>query len=218
MNQKAAVTVLLALLVVSVCFTAVAAVDRPYFLSDFQHVGSLREAAAFVPIVLGASLHGNSAQPLDQPKRLEIYNYIRDNPGVHFRGICDVLGLSVGVVQYHLSVLEHASLIASYNDGQNKRFFEHSAFAKADVKLVSLMRHETTAKTLTILAQQGSVLHRDIANSLGISSQALSWHMNQLKNAGIINAEKAGVNVRYSLTDANMSKLIISLNEQLKTN
>ena len=213
MNRKTALTVLAVVLVVSVCFTAAAsASSRPYFFSDIQHIDRLQQLSASVPIVVGASLHSD---PLDQPTRHEIYTYIKDNPGVHFRGICEALGLSVGVVQYHLSVLEKAGLINSYADGQNIRYFEHSAYKNMDITLVSLMRHDTAAKILTILAQ-GPAVHRDIAYCLGISSQALSWQMNQLKEAGLVNAEKAGVNVRYSLNDIDASKLILDLNQKFK--
>jgi predicted transcriptional regulator len=85
-------------------------------------------------------------------------------------GICDGLGLSVGVVQYHLSVLEQAGLITAYADGQNKRYFETNTFTEKGMQLISLMRHETTAKILTILAQEESAIHRDIASCLGVSS------------------------------------------------
>ncbi len=208
---------LVAFLVVSVCFTTVTAIDRPHFLIDTQHIGNLREAATSASIIVGASLHGsNSTQPLDQPTRLQIYNYIKDNSGVHFRGICDCLGLSVGVVQYHLDVLEHAGLVTAFMDGQSKRYFEHSTIAKSDVKLISLMRHDTTAKILTVLTQNDSALHKDIAGYLGISSQALSWHMNELKKTGLVNAERTGVNVKYSLNDANIAALISLLSAQLK--
>jgi predicted transcriptional regulator len=214
LNRKVALTILVTALLVSVCFTtATATSERPYFLCDFQHIGNLQQLSVSVPIVVGASLHSN---PLDQPTRHEIYIYIEDNPGVHFRGICDDLGLSVGVVQYHLSVLEKAGLTTGYADGQNMRYFEHSAATKMDMKLASLMRHDTTAKILTILAENHSALHRDIANQLGISSQALSWQMNQLKNTGYINAQKEGVNVRYSLADSETGKLVTNLNQQFK--
>jgi predicted transcriptional regulator len=211
LNQKTALTILLTALVVSVCFTAAAsASERPLFFSDTQQIGNLKQLPVAVPLVIGAGLHGNSASPLEQPTRLEIYNYIEDNPGVHFRGICNGLGLSVGVVQYHLGVLEHAGLINAVTDGQNKRYFEHGAFKEADVELVSLMRHYTAAKILTMLAQDGSALHKDIAEGLRISSQALTWQMTQLKNAGLVQAEKMGVNVRYSLTDGN-AEVILNL-------
>jgi predicted transcriptional regulator len=218
LNRKVALTILLIMLTLSISFAAAAYTpNRPPYFSGVQHVDSLQQLTASVPIVLGAGLHSNSTQLLNQPTRLEIYNFVKSNPGVHFRGICDKLGLSVGVVQYHLSVLEHAGFITGYTDGQNKRYFEHSAFTKTDVKLISLMRHETTAKILTTLSQNSSALHKDIARSLGVSSQALTWQMNQLKKTGLINAEKTGINVKYSLNDANAIKLILNLTNNLKT-
>ncbi|MCW4019571.1 MAG: winged helix-turn-helix transcriptional regulator [Candidatus Bathyarchaeota archaeon] len=149
--------------------------------------------------MLGAGLHGNSSELLNQPTRIDIYNYVLANPGVHFRGVCNGLGLSVGVVQYHLDVLEKSGLLISVIDGNNQRYFEANAFTKADMELVSMSRHQTANKILTILTQNGSTLHRDLATSLGITSQALSWQMNKLEKADLVNAEKTGINVRYSL-------------------
>lgn len=213
MDRKVAAVILLTVLTVSVCFTAAASVaERPIFFSDFQNVNNLHpQLAAAVPILVGANLHGNSNQTLYQPTRLEINNFIKSNPGVHFRGICEGLGLSVGVVQYHLSVLERGGFITSFGDGQNKRFFEAGVFSQSDMKLISLVKHDTAAEILTILSQNPSALHKDIADRIGISSQALTWQMNQLKKTGLISAEKAGVNVKYSLNDANAIKLVLSL-------
>jgi predicted transcriptional regulator len=203
---------MVALLAVSVCFTAAGSgSERPFFFSDIQHIDSLHEFSATVPIAVGAGLHGNTSPPLQQPTRLEIYNCIKEHQGIHFRGICQTLELQVGVVQYHLGVLEHAGLINSVSDGQNKRYFEHSIFNKTDVTLVSLMRHDTTARILTCLAQNDTMLHRDIASHLGVSSQALSWQMKQLKQAGIVDAEKISINVRYSLVDPEMAEHILNL-------
>jgi predicted transcriptional regulator len=73
------------------------------------------------------------------------------------------------------------------------------------------LRHQTANKILTVLAQNGSVLHKDIAFSLGITSQALSWQMKQLKETGLITSEKSGVNVRYSLSGTNVVALKCAL-------
>jgi predicted transcriptional regulator len=217
LNQKIALTILLAMLTLSICFTTAATSNTLSSFTGVQHVDSIKQLSVSVPIALGASLHSNSTPPLNQPTRIEINNFIKSNPGVHFRGICNSLGLSVGVVQYHLSVLERAGFITGYTDGQNKRYFEHSTFTQTDMKLISLMRHETTAKILTTLSQNSSALHKDIARNLGVSSQALTWQMNQLKKTGLINAEKTGINVKYSLNDANVIKLILNLTNNLKT-
>ena len=218
LNRKVALTMLLAMLTLSVCFTIAASTSNTFSpFSGVQHVDSLKQLTASVPFWLGASFHSNGTHPLEQPTRLEIYDFVKSNPGVHFRGICGGLGLSVGVVQYHLSVLEGVNLIRAYADGQNKRYFENSAFTQKDMKLISLIRHETTAKILTVLAQDGSAFHKNIARDLGVSSQALTWQMNQLRKTGLINAEKTGINVIYSLNDADAIKLTLNLINNVKT-
>jgi hypothetical protein len=62
------------MLTLSICFTAAASTSNA--LSSFtgvQHVDNLKQLSASVPIVLGTTLHNKSAQPLDQPTRLEIH-------------------------------------------------------------------------------------------------------------------------------------------------
>jgi predicted transcriptional regulator len=210
LNRKSALTILLAMLMVSICFVPVASAVPNNFLLSGTQTSSLHQLSGSIPVALIAGLQGNPNDCLNQPTRLEIYNYIKDNPGVHFRGICDGLGLSVGVAQYHLSVLERAGLIVSYTDGQNLRYFENCGYTNSQMKLISLMRHETTAQILTILAQKGSVLHKDVASELGISSQALTWQMNQLKKTGLIMAEVEGINVTYSLNDESAKRAILN--------
>jgi len=164
-----------------------------------------------MPLVFSASLHNNS-DALNQPTRLEIYNFVKNNPGIHFRGICGNLGLSIGIAQYHLSVLTHTGLLSVYNDGQYKRYFESNAYAATDMKMVSLLRHETIRKILTVLSQSGPILHKDLTHRLGLSSQALTWQMNQLKRTGIIEAIKEGMSVKYALNEESATVLRLFLN------
>jgi predicted transcriptional regulator len=209
LNQKTALAILLALIALSICFTATAETTNAFPLPGVQQVDDLKLSTT-VPIVIATSLHGNT-NVLDQPTRQEIYTFIKDNPGVHFRGICNGLELSVGVVQYHLDVLEHTGLIESYGDGQIKRFFQADTFTETEMQLISLVKHQTTGQILEILVQSGNVLHRDLALELGVSSQALTWQMNQLKNAGLIQSEKVGVNVEYCLVNADAIKWTFDL-------
>jgi hypothetical protein len=79
LNKKAALTILLAMLAISMSFVATAAYTSNTF-ADFvgvQQVDGLHKLAVSVPIVVGASLHGNSTPLLDQPTRLEISNFIK---------------------------------------------------------------------------------------------------------------------------------------------
>lgn len=157
-------------------------------------------------LLLGTGLHGNSG-PLNQSTRVEIYNFVKNNPGVHFRGVCRGLGLSVGVVQYHLDSLVGAGLLSVCNDGQYRRYFDFGAFAERDTNLISLLRHDQPRRILTILSQSGPTLHKDLTHKLGVSSQALTWQMNRLKSMLLVDAVKEGKSVRYSLYRENTSSL-----------
>jgi len=53
------------------------------------------------PLILGAVFHDNLAR-LNQSTRVEIYGFVKNHPGMQFRGICYSLNLPIGVVQYHL--------------------------------------------------------------------------------------------------------------------
>jgi predicted transcriptional regulator len=180
-------------------------------LPPTQNAGDSHRFIFSMPLMLGAGLHNNSGS-LNQPTRLEIYNYVKNNPGIHFRGICNNLELSIGVVQYHLNVLTHAGLLSVYNDGQCRRYFEPNTYATTDMKIISLLRHDTARKILTVLSENSPILHKNLAHKISLSSQALTWQMNQLKHTGLIDTAQKENSVNYSLNKENAAALRLLLN------
>jgi predicted transcriptional regulator len=83
---------------------------------------------------------------LNQTTRIQIYKFITNNPGINFRGICNSLTLPIGVVQYHLAVLMNGGLVSNRRDGRNKRYFESKKFSSIEMKIISVLRHETAGK------------------------------------------------------------------------
>ncbi len=83
---------------------------------------------------------------LNQTTRIQIYKFITNNPGINFRGICNSLMLPIGVVQYHLVVLMKGGLVSNRRDGRNKRYFESKKFSSIEMKIISVLRHETAGK------------------------------------------------------------------------
>jgi predicted transcriptional regulator len=132
-----------------------------------------------------------------------VYNFVKANPGIHFRGICNFLSLSVGVAQYHLGLLTKAGLISFFLDGRYKRFFHSKEFGEREMKIISLLRHKTAGKILSILSEKQQVSHKDLASRLRISSQALTWQMNRLRKMELISFVTEGMKVRYFLDQEN---------------
>jgi predicted transcriptional regulator len=138
---------------------------------------------------------------LSQSTRMKIYNFVKNNPGVHFRGICDSLSMPIGVAQYHLGLLAGVGLLSVHLDGRYKRYFESQRFGEDEVEAISLLRHDTSRNILVALMENQFITHKNLASRLKISSQALSWQMKHLQNMGFVKSAKEGLNVKYFIEE-----------------
>lgn len=167
--------------------TALTIFMSPHSLSAFSSAFSFTGAVAEK-----APIPNNST-------RTAILDFVNANPGVQFRAICGNLGLSVGVVQFHLAVLHKAGLIKFIRRGKYKRFFAAGRFSKRQMETIAHLRLSTVKNILRALLEGKQVSHRELAGRLSISSQGLTWQMNRLRETGLISETRNGLNVRYSL-------------------
>ena len=66
---------------------------------------------------------------------------------------------------------------------------------------LKLLAHPQRLKVIDILDRNGAVPVYRIAEELGLPSAATSQHLNQMKRAGLIVAERHGREVRYTVLD-----------------
>jgi DNA-binding transcriptional ArsR family regulator len=149
------------------------------------------------------------AQPsiIENSTRAEVYNFVLANPGIQFRGICTGLCIAIGTAEFHLGVLKKAGLISFVRDGKFKRFFANKKFSAREMKLISLLRHETTKEILKALAAKKTVSHGKLASDLYITSQGLTWQMNRLRGQGIVKGSCTATQVTYSLNEVYVQTL-----------
>jgi len=133
--------------------------------------------------------------------RGRIFGYIEANPGVHYTAIMGALGLSNGVLAYHLQVLERESLVKSRNEGMYKHFYPTGATISQDLKGpyygyldesnrikardLSRFQHEL----LNLVRQKEGVTQKEVAQSLGKSKQLISYHTRKLSKLGLLRKE-----------------------------
>jgi DNA-binding transcriptional ArsR family regulator len=135
----------------------------------------------------------------DNATRTEIFNFINANPGVQFRAICGGLGLSIGVVQFHLAQLQKIGLIASLRKGRYKRFFASGKFSHREMETIATVKLNTVRNILKALLEGKRVSHHELAVKVSISSQGLTWQMNRLRETGLIHENRNGLNVTYTI-------------------
>jgi predicted transcriptional regulator len=138
---------------------------------------------------------------LNQSTRQQIYNIIEQNEGIHLREICRMLDRKMGVIQYHIYVLESANLINSLKDGRYKRFFINHQDSPEKRIVISLLQRETTAKILNLILQHNGegISHSTIAKELDSSSQAITWHTQKMMDANVITVLKYGCQKYYQI-------------------
>ncbi len=185
-----------------------------------------RQNAAFAAITPATAfpttvnLEPNAAQHpttvFNNSTRAEIYNFIKANPGVQFRGICTQLGISIGVAEFHLGVLKKAGLISFFRDGKYKRFFQSKKFSQKQMQLISLLRHDTTRNIIKTMLDGKQVSHSELSNQLEITSQGVTWQINRLRQDDIIQESKDGMKLNYTLENAYAPMLteLVTLIEQ----
>jgi len=190
------------LMLLIIVFSLVAVVNTKGNLAPYS-------SKSFIPqtFLQEIACSNQGAHLLNQTTRLQIYNFIKNNPRINFRGICNSLTLPIGVVQYHLAVLMKGGLISNRRDGLNKRYFESKKFSRIEEKIISVLRHETATKILRILHDEESASHGKLAQRLNISSQALTWHMKQLKEESLVRGRADGVTINYSLDETHLDTI-----------
>lgn len=205
MKREDVLTLLFIGVLLGVSFLGIASsqgdASEAQYLLSLGKSRSLVQSVVSIPIIAGVDLDESSR---NSSARGEILDFVRDNPGVHFRGICRHLGLSIGVVQYHLDLLTSTGHLTSRRERRYKRYFESGRFSETDIEVISALRNGTARKIIAILLGEPAMRHADLASLLDISSQALTWQMKRLKANGLIGVEAECRTIRYSVTEESL--------------
>jgi DNA-binding transcriptional ArsR family regulator len=135
---------------------------------------------------LGNWTFASGPYPANLSTRGEIMAFILTNPGVYMREVSEDLGLPMGTVQYHTWMLAKNGEVEECRTGKYRRFFGAGKYTETERKVISLLRQGTAGKIVALLSEDQSLTHMKLAGLLGLSSQALTWHMKRLDSMGII--------------------------------
>lgn len=141
---------------------------------------------------------------------MQIFDYIRRNPGAHLRQIKRELNLAMGVLQYHIYRLQKEGRIISKRTGLYKRFFPNFVFGESQKEILSVLSQETEREILLFLLQNPWATQNDIVRFANITPATANWHMKRLLKSGLVVDKHEGQNVRYHLK-GNAEEVLILL-------
>jgi|GEM_PF-2345239 len=126
------------------------------------------------------------------PKVLENFNrgriigYITAKPGCSYCELREALGIINGPLSYHLAVLEKIEIIKSTKDGRTRRYYS-TGISVQSPKATYLGL--TEAKILSEIERLGPSSNTEVAGSLGMSRQRVSYNIKLLAKRGLIEEE-----------------------------
>jgi DNA-binding transcriptional ArsR family regulator len=144
--------------------------------------------------------------------RRRIVALVQDYAGLHLREIARQLDTSVALVEYHLPALEDAGLVHVDRGDRYLRVFpsgpRHPKADRRDREWLGLLREATPMAVALYLMDRGRpARHTHIAVALDIGKSSLSFHLNKLRDAGLIAQDDED---RYMLADkARLMRLLV---------
>ncbi len=116
--------------------------------------------------------------------RTRILHLIRRYPGLHLREVARQLKTSVALVEYHVpGLLENGVIERIEADGTHRLFPAHEGFPRLALASV---REPKRLRIVLALLDQGPLRHGDLAAATGLGKSTLSFHLNRLRSAGVV--------------------------------
>ena len=136
----------------------------------------------------------------------KIVKYVNEIPGIRYRELLRITGISNGVLSYHLNLLENSGKIR-VNRVNNRvtRYFSYDV-SPHETYLIGLLRQETSRKIIMYVLEKGTCGFNDIIIHTRKVPSTISWHMARLKAANIVKVRKQ---YEFNYYEIGMDRLIL---------
>ena len=138
---------------------------------------------------------------LDLAARRRIVEFVRDNPGVHLRGLAEALAMPVSTLEYHCYHLERHGHLSVRDTGGFKAFYPAEGLDRRDKDILYLVRHEGPRHIATHLLLNPGSTPGDLKAVTGLSAPTLTFHLKKMKMASLLREEPSGRTKRLYIED-----------------
>lgn len=125
---------------------------------------------------------------LELETRRNIYNYVLNNPGLHFRELERKMNISDGTLKYHLDFLQKRNFLISESTGRYNSYFVKEKVGRKDKKILGLLQKDMYHSIiLSLFISCNSTRNRIISElDLDIHPNTMAYHLEKLVSMDII--------------------------------
>jgi len=161
-------------------------------------------------IIPGTKLMKNNI--IENPKRNEIYNYIKKSPS-NINEIMRALKIGSNQALWHLSCLEKFEFVRSKKLNNHRVFFKFDSNPKLD-KFYHYMNNEIVLKIIELMLKEDKPLKiTEIANGTKKNHTTIKKYINILENLKLVETEKEKNRILYKLDKKKYNKVMKSIQD-----
>ena len=135
---------------------------------------------------------------LENEHRRIIYEYVKENPGLHMRELQRRLELPLSTLEYHLDYLEKNDILSQEDDRRYCRYFSEE-YSQEEKILLSALRQKRLREIILLVLSERNLCFKDLINEVSIAESTLSHYLKLLTEREIIIKEKIGTENCYRL-------------------
>lgn len=155
-------------------------------------------------------------EPLDLESRRRLFEYLEANPGTHMRELERALGMSTGMLTYHLDYLERAGLIRVEDAGYRKHYFVAAQFRPDERSVIALLRQPTPRRILIALLTAQSLSFQELLATIGVAKSTLSFHLHKLTTTNLVTVRRQEREHHYAVGEPDrVARLLIAIRESV---
>jgi len=151
-----------------------------------------------------------SINEFNDPKET-LMMHINNIPGIRYRELLRLTGLSNGVLAYHLSALDKSSQIRVDRQRENRttRYYSIS-IPTQESDILRQLRNNVSRQIIKFIIDNDLCTFNEIVEHLGKAASTISWHLKRLKHGSLISVKYGGEYQPYQIMDRELVYNVIS--------
>ena len=136
----------------------------------------------------------------------KIIHLIIKFPGVRYRELLRLTGLSNGVLSYHLNILDHYGKVKIDRINNRVTRYYSKDISEKESKILAILRQKTTRNVLLFITYNDSCTFNEIVAYTNKVPSTVSWHLMRLKESNMVRIQRHN---DYNVYDLSIDKTFL---------
>ena len=146
--------------------------------------------------------------------RQKLVEFISGSPGIRYRELLRLTGLSNGVLSYHIDVLIKNGKIKNKKANQRVTRYYPNGFSDEESDIIAVLRQDTPRKMIQYIIENPYCTFNEIVDFCDKVPSTVSWHLNKIKECNILEILKKNNTSVYSIKKSDIVNDIIERHKE----